>query len=929
MAEPQANLRVRISADLADIKAGIGTLRGDIAKFKRDTERSFDFDKATSNFRSALRQTRTAIFAVTAAAAAIAAPIKSAIDRADELSKAAQKVGIGTKALSELAYAAELSDVEFEALKKSLGIFNKQLTGNETLLKRNGIATRDANGQYRETQDIIRDLADLFAKTPDGPQKAALAMKLFGKSGADMIPLLNGGSKAMREAADEAARLGKTISDSAGKRAEAFNDNLTRLKSVVVGVATALANEFLPSLIRASQGLIDGAKSTGTIAAAARTVSTVIKTLIENLDVLAVFMASRLAASAIPVLITAFTAIRAAITAATAAAITLRGALLLLGGPVGLVVAALATALYVLYQRTGEAARAAKMHTEALQQNAAMAKTSEAAALADAQAKRTQAIETLKAAQAAVKQAQVQAQISNAQLGRSRGGSSQGALALQGAANTNEVRASDARNRVSEAQRQLDDWTQRMVDLDMQIAMSAEKAATSTASNTGLVLDSAEKAKKAVKGVVDEAALAVDAIKRETEELDRLFETGAVRIADYFTRKRDLELASIDAAIAQAKEEARTATSSDQQSRALTEIIKLQRDRAAVGPKVARDQAAAEEDLTKKLGELKIKLLELDGQTGRAALLGLEEEFREFFQRLEVEGDETGKALLRNLINRTAAKAQLDQFRNDVSRVMGELRAAETSLSAQGQAGMLGGLEAERQIAAQRDLTLEQLRKMREDQLAYLATLAPGSAEHTAALQGLQELNGNIASVVSSQQELKQKIEDVAVSSLTTFFTDLASGAKSAKDAFKDFVRSFVAGIAQMIARQLALLAVKSAMRAMGFAVMHTGGIAGEGGTRRQVSSLLLGEAPRYHSGGFAGLGQGEVAAVLQRGEEVLTKRDPRHVRNGGLRGGGEPVIRNIVVFSEDELANALAGAAGEKVIVTHARSNRTAINSG
>lgn len=95
----------------------------------------------------------------------------------------------------------------------------------------------------------------------------------------------------------------------------------------------------------------------------------------------------------------------------------------------------------------------------------------------------------------------------------------------------------------------------------------------------------------------------------------------------------------------------------------------------------------------------------------------------------------------------------------------------------------------------------------------------------------------------------------------------------------------------------------------------------------RMVNPLLFGMAPRYHAGGIAGLGPDEVPAILQRGEEVLTRRDPRHRSNGGLSGGGEAPIRNIVVFGEDQLADALAGAAGERVIVTHARNNRMAIS--
>ena len=65
-----------------------------------------------------------------------------------------------------------------------------------------------------------------------------------------------------------------------------------------------------------------------------------------------------------------------------------------------------------------------------------------------------------------------------------------------------------------------------------------------------------------------------------------------------------------------------------------------------------------------------------------------------------------------------------------------------------------------------------------------------------------------------------------------------------------------------------------------GVSVNHSGGVAGGSGTVRQVSPALFAMAPRYHTGGFAGLAPGEVPAILQQGEEILPRDDPRHALN-------------------------------------------------
>lgn len=66
-------------------------------------------------------------------------------------------------------------------------------------------------------------------------------------------------------------------------------------------------------------------------------------------------------------------------------------------------------------------------------------------------------------------------------------------------------------------------------------------------------------------------------------------------------------------------------------------------------------------------------------------------------------------------------------------------------------------------------------------------------------------------------------------------------------------------------------------------ATIHTGGVVGQSGlVARPADPALFATAPRYHSGGIAGLASDERPAILQVGEEVLRASDPRHVRNIG-----------------------------------------------
>ena len=79
------------------------------------------------------------------------------------------------------------------------------------------------------------------------------------------------------------------------------------------------------------------------------------------------------------------------------------------------------------------------------------------------------------------------------------------------------------------------------------------------------------------------------------------------------------------------------------------------------------------------------------------------------------------------------------------------------------------------------------------------------------------------------------------------------------------------------------------------------------------------------HTGGIVGLGPDEVGTILQRGEEVVTKNNPRHRANGGLSpasgGMGDLHITNLF-DPADMLSKALATKKGQSVLVNHVTNN-------
>jgi hypothetical protein len=255
-------LRVNLGLDSAQFQTGLKLAQGDLGRFGKLSIASL-----------------AGVAAATAGVAAGFAVLgKRAIDSADDISKAAQKVGVTTEALSRLKFAGDFADVSLEQLSGGLQRLAKNMadaaggTGGaaERAFKALGISVTDASGQLRSADQVFIDIADRFGRLEDGSTKTALSMQLLGKSGTDLIPLLNEGAGGLKRYADEADQLGLTISGKTGKAAEEFNDTLTMLGRVVDGVAMQVATAALPAL----QGLV-GTLASPQFAQAATSIGTV------------------------------------------------------------------------------------------------------------------------------------------------------------------------------------------------------------------------------------------------------------------------------------------------------------------------------------------------------------------------------------------------------------------------------------------------------------------------------------------------------------------------------------------------------------------------------------------------------------------------------------------------------------------------------
>jgi len=230
------------------------------ARTKRMNKMAYDFGRS---FGASIKSAVTGFLAfagVTVSIGGVVNSLKSAIDRADELRDASIRLGVGVDVLSKWSYAAKQTGTDVEGLNKGLKLLAKNASealdpksDKAKLFNALGISKDDLT----DLTTLVPKVADAFRQLPDGPQKAAVAMELFGKSGADLIEFLNQGSDGLKTFGDRAKELGIVISQDTANAADEFNDKLDDLKSAFTGLATQVASELLPKLTQIVDWAVD------------------------------------------------------------------------------------------------------------------------------------------------------------------------------------------------------------------------------------------------------------------------------------------------------------------------------------------------------------------------------------------------------------------------------------------------------------------------------------------------------------------------------------------------------------------------------------------------------------------------------------------------------------------------------------------------
>lgn len=201
---------------------------------------------------------------ITAAAGLSAMAIEGA-EVIERLSVISQKTGITIRDLQVFEAAGKTVGVSLEDMVTATRKFDQGLEG---MGKGAGVARavlKDLGVTSKDNTEALLQAADAFAKMADGPRKAADAVALFGRSGLDMIPLLNKGRAGILEMQKTVEEFAPTISVKAVAANEAWRKSTVSLGEAWDSFKVNMTESVLPSISSAIDKLAVLTKGTGNI----------------------------------------------------------------------------------------------------------------------------------------------------------------------------------------------------------------------------------------------------------------------------------------------------------------------------------------------------------------------------------------------------------------------------------------------------------------------------------------------------------------------------------------------------------------------------------------------------------------------------------------------------------------------------------------
>lgn len=273
------DIAVRIGLDPAGLRAGVRASLKELNDLKKATNEIGDgLDKIGEGFKKFGETVAVFTGAVTGLALGVFELTKASSEAAANAKLSAAALGLTVEQYGRLSFAAKEAGVQQDEFGTAFSHFNKLLVaaqaGDEAALKvfenlsvrlfegkkvlgQYNVQLFDTKGRTETAAQVLDQVAFMFSKVSDGSRKSTNAIELFGRAGASMVPVLNQGSRGLRELGDEGARLGQVFSARGALIGTEFKTSVDHARDAMTGLRNAIALAIAPDLTRVFNGFTE------------------------------------------------------------------------------------------------------------------------------------------------------------------------------------------------------------------------------------------------------------------------------------------------------------------------------------------------------------------------------------------------------------------------------------------------------------------------------------------------------------------------------------------------------------------------------------------------------------------------------------------------------------------------------------------------
>lgn len=212
----------------------------------------------------------------------------------------------------------------------------------------------------------------------------------------------------------------------------------------------------------------------------------------------------------------------------------------------------------------------------------------------------------------------------------------------------------------------------------------------------------------------------------------------------------------------------------------------------------ALDHLKNAKEITEALKGVNAQIETLRGNTAQAAAISFDQQNAELVKKLRTEGNTAGQEQLDTLKQLIVAQAQFNDLQTQAEKIQSDLAIQEERIKNSQTTGAISELDAMGQISDARKQAATQLDDIykKEQQIA-------DASGNPALVENVKKFGAEIDNLKAQTDLLGQKFVGIFEDQLATDITDLATGAKSAKEAWSDFLTSVMNQLIEMTAKQL------------------------------------------------------------------------------------------------------------------------------